>query len=102
MSSKGNPLWVARKKPAGHLISMTEKGSLIVPGVTDPLELRDLLQAALEKWGLTWQDWNKYLEQEAIDQEYREKRGLVSLEWRRRREGQVPRKVEKYIPRRVI
>jgi len=102
MSSRGNPLWVARKKPASHLIPMTEKGSLIIPGVTDPLELKDLLQAALEKWGLNWNDWNKHLEQEAIDHEYRVKRGIVSQEWRRRREGQVPHKVEKYIPRRVI
>jgi len=102
MSKRDTRLWVARKKTQGHLVPMTERGSLILPGVTDPLELKDLLQGSLEKWGLKWTDWNKHLEQAEIDREYRIKRDLVSLEWRRRLEGQVPHKVEKFIPKQVI
>lgn len=101
MSERGNPLWIARKKPMHHLIPMGGR-SLIIPGVNDPSELKDLVQAQLEKWGLTWTDWHKYLEQAEIDHEYRVKLEAVRLELRRRIEGQVKRPVDKFIPRRVI
>lgn len=101
MSSNDGRLWVARRKPANHLIRMGQ-GSLIIPGVSDPLELKDLVQAQLERKGLKWTDWNKHLEQAEIDREYRVKRALASYELRRRLEGQIPHKVDKFIPRRVI
>lgn len=101
MSERRNPLWVAKKKSPHHLIPMGGR-SLIIPGVSDPSELKDLVQAQLEKAGLTWTDWHKYLEQEEIDHEYRVKLEAVRLELRRRIEGQVRHKVDKFIPRRVI
>jgi len=100
MSSRDGYLWLARKKPLHHLIPV--KGGLVIPGVSDQLELKDLVQAQLEKRGLTWQDWNKYLEQAEENREYRVKLEAVRRELRRRIEGQVPHKVEKFIPRRVI
>ena len=101
MSNDGH-FYVARRNPkVGHLIP-TEKGSLIIPGVHDRTELRDLAQAHLEKHGMDWKQWEKHLEQSDIDHEYRVKLALASQEIRRRIEGQVPHKVDKFIPRRVI
>lgn len=102
MSNLDGHIYVARRNPTGHLVPLSERGSLIIPGVTDPLELKDLVQAVLEKKGLKWTDWNKHLEQAEIDHEYRIKVALASRELRRRIEGQVPRKVDKFMPRRVI
>jgi hypothetical protein len=101
MSPNDGHLWIARRNPQNHLIRMGQ-GNLIIPGVSDPSELKDLVQAQLERKGLTWTDWNKYLEQADIDREYRVKLEAARLELRRRIEGQVPHKVEKFIPKQVI
>lgn len=101
MSKRDGYLWVAKRNPMHHLIQMGQ-GSLIIPGVNDPQELKDLVQAQLERKGLKWTDWNKHLEQAEIDREYRAKLGAARVELRRRIEGQVPHKVDKFIPRRVI
>ena len=101
MPSRDGYLWIARKKPPGQLIPVTGK-PLILPGVTDSLETRDLLQAVLEKRGIPWETWMKYVEQAEINREYRAKLEAARLELRRRIEGQVRKPVDKFIPRKVI
>lgn len=101
MSDRGSYLWIAKRNPRKHTL-ITGAGNLVIPGVTDRNELRDLVQAHLTKHGLTWTDWDKYLEQAEIDHEYRVKLEAARRELRRRLEGQVRTKVDKFIPRRVI
>ncbi len=92
--------YVARKNPG--MLMLPGKRPVIIPGVTDKSEIRDLVQAILEKQGKDYHLTDKYLEQAELNREQRIHTNEAILELKRRQEGQLRRPVNKFIAPNVL
>lgn len=92
--------YVARRNT--RMMTLPMDRMVILPGVTDPSEIRDLAQAVLSKQGKDYHLADKYIEQSELDHEYRLKVEMCQHEIKRRLEGQLKRPVDKFIPPKVI
>ena len=92
--------YIARK-PRG-VVTLPLDRKVIIPGVTDSNELRDLAQAVVEKQGKPYQMADKYLEQMELNHEYEVHLAECWAEIRRRQAGGFRRPINKFIPPKVV